>query len=133
METNTIVCLFNVHFLSHLVHVNVLTNCIPFSYRRGQHTIAIYGEHDKFVPMSPQRVTDIIYTEDDMVLQLVGVPSEKVVVSYLLDGMQKNVTTVFSTSRTAHISLVLGKTKHVTIAHQRPFTESFNGFGKRGV
>ncbi|VDI03427.1 Hypothetical predicted protein [Mytilus galloprovincialis] len=99
----------------------------------GQHTIAIYGEHDKFVPMSPQRVTDIIYTEDDMVLQLVGVPSEKVVVSYLLDGMQKNVTTVFSTSRTAHISLVLGKTKHVTIAHQRPFTGSFNGFGKRGV
>lgn len=75
----------------------------------GQHAIAIYGEHDKFVPMSPQRITDIIYTENDMVLEVAGVASENVTISYLMDGQLKHITQVFSSSGTSMISLIQGK------------------------
>lgn len=80
-----------------------------FIFYRGQHTIAIYGEHDKYVPMSPQRITDIIYTETDMVLEVAGVASENVTISYLMDGQLKHITQVFSSSGTSMISLIQGK------------------------
>lgn len=86
----------------------------------GPHTIAIYGEHDKFVPMSPQRITDIIYTEDDLFLEVTGVSGEKVTISYILDGQLKNITQVFSMSGTQRLSLMQVKPVHTPNRYRAP-------------
>lgn len=102
----------------------------------GQHAVAIYGEHDKYVAMSPQRIIDIIYTDDDMVLEVAGVASENVTISYLMDGQLKHISHVFSSSGTSMISIIQGKQINMPVRYHNKWRPNNrpngdNIFGKR--
>ncbi len=57
-----------------------------FCYRGGSNIesveeVSLYGEMEKWVPMSPQRTQDIVVTEDNVYVSLSGAVGEQV---YLL-------------------------------------------------
>ena len=50
------------------------------------------GELDKYVPISPQRISNIKVQSDDVIMWLKGVTGERVTMYYYMDG--RNVTDI---------------------------------------
>ena len=67
--------------------------------------IVIYGEEDKYVPMSRNRVSDIVLTTDDVILTLQGTSGESTIISNFIDGEITRHACTFGQSGIATLSL----------------------------
>ena len=65
----------------------------------------LLGELDKFVPMSPQRVTSISSSTEDIMLTLSGIPKETVTMTISVDSGYHAVKCVIGEGGTAVISV----------------------------
>ena len=65
----------------------------------------LYGELNKWVPMSPKRVTRITVASDDLVVTLTGGAMEIVTFTYAVGGQMYNTDCVMSAAGTATLSV----------------------------
>ena len=62
------------------------------------------GEPEKWVPVSPQRVTSIRWDQDDVTVHLKGAAQEKVNFAFTLGGLRGKYTCELSETGTTAIS-----------------------------
>ncbi|KAK7471362.1 hypothetical protein BaRGS_00036000 [Batillaria attramentaria] len=74
-------------------------------YQIGNSKLVIYGEENKFVPMSRDRVSNIDVLTNNVALTLKGVPGETTVFLYFLDGRITRVSCVFGMSGSSVLSV----------------------------
>ena len=67
--------------------------------------VLIFGELDKWVPVSPQRVTDINISSSDLSIYIKGAGLEKLTFTLVVDGKWMPFGCVLSKAGTAVISL----------------------------
>lgn len=68
--------------------------------------IALLGELDKFVPISPQRVSDISITTNDIKIELKGETGEKVTFTVWYNGTYNEYLCIIGKDSSATISLL---------------------------
>ncbi|KAK7471361.1 hypothetical protein BaRGS_00035999 [Batillaria attramentaria] len=74
-----------------------------FNFSNSQ--VVLYGEENKFVPMSRDRVGNMAVFSNDLQLLLYGSPGESTVFTFFLDGKINRVTCKFETSGTVTLSV----------------------------
>lgn len=67
--------------------------------------VAVLGELSKYVPISPQRISAVDVSEEDVVIQLKGANAEKVTMFFLVNNNSVKISCTFDNSMTATMSL----------------------------
>ena len=67
--------------------------------------VIIFGELSKWVIMSPQRVTSIIQTTDDLQMNLAGSVDEEIIITFQINGVMRNIVCIMGESGTSTLSL----------------------------
>ena len=75
----------------------------------------IFGEFDKWVPMSPQRVSKLTWTDDVIAANLQGASNESFTMWYMFKSKVDSVTCNLDSSGEGSLE-INGKLGHVTCA-----------------
>ncbi|XP_062608013.1 uncharacterized protein LOC134269826, partial [Saccostrea cucullata] len=80
--------------------------------------IVIFGEISKWVPMSPERVTNIVHAEINMRVGIRGKPGETVTMAFLVNNSTRRSSCQIDTSGTAMLDALYGCSPSGATSHQ---------------